>query len=100
MPMIFDNISGYTAVSATPITILPNGSLKYNDNTIERTPIEKNTWFNAKVFVNLENHTMDIYINDKKVKEGLTISEQIQQISLVRFHFPAEKGTSKYGLTI
>lgn len=46
--------------------------------------VEKDTWFNISVQIDVENHTADIYMDGKLIKVGLKINNAIKYVSMIR----------------
>ncbi|MBP3361648.1 MAG: discoidin domain-containing protein [Clostridia bacterium] len=51
--------------------------------------------FNVKVFVNLENHTLDFYVDGKLIKKDAAIGSSFNDLSLVRFMYRAGEGNGE-----
>ena len=83
MFMIRDEKSNASQMSAF-VYMQPDGSIRFQNGIIASTDIERGKWFNYKMAVNLDKHTVDIYVNGKKVASNIGINENINQINKVR----------------
>lgn len=92
LPMIYDNQTAYNAVSEYAITVMPNGGIKFADGTMSRKPIEFGKWVNSQVYVDVLNHTMDVYLDGELVREGMPINKNIDALTLVRWMYPSQAG--------
>ncbi len=95
LPIFYDNQSVKTAIQEIPITVNPDGSVLFDDGTTRSDLIEFGDWVNCKVYVDILNHNMDVYINDRLIKNDMPISEDIQALTLVRWYFVRGEGDTE-----
>lgn len=61
-----------------------DGSLRFQNGTVVPTGIEKGKEFNYKMYVNMDKHTTDIYVDGKKIASDIPINENMTQITKMR----------------
>ena len=90
MFLIRDNTSG--AVRSEFQTSVYNGNMLSADGKALSSNIAMNQWYRYTVYLNLAEHTMDIYLNDTLVGEAIPIPSTINQIDMVRLSVRKGKG--------
>lgn len=87
LPVVYDNQSAKNAAQANALTVNPDGSVLFHDGSSRTDLIKFGEWINSKVYVDVLNHNMDIYINNRLIKNDIPISKDIQALTLVRWMF-------------
>lgn len=95
LPLIRDNKTTSSQINAVPCSITEDGGLKFLNGKVVSNAAKPGQWFHLLLFVNLENHSYDAYLNGNQVVSGVALNENLKQINLVRVCL--NYGTGKIG---
>lgn len=92
MFLLKDTVSANSQIQTVTGRILGDNSIKPVTGSNIQGAVRPGEWFSYKVYINLAEHHIDTYINDKKVMSEIPFNENFNVLNLVRLSVTTSSG--------
>jgi len=84
LPLLRDSKTTSSSINSYPCIVNRKGGMEFADGTVINDVFRQGEWVHYLLFIDLDMHYCDAYINGKLVASGIPINSSMQQLNLVR----------------